>query len=71
MHRSVYQRFENGVVLIFNQMMLYRPINLQTHVDFKQYFASGSGSPGPNPNRSCIADDIETKWERTGYVGRI
>jgi hypothetical protein len=71
MHKSVYQRIENGLVLIFNQMGLYRPINLQTHVDFKQYFASCSGSPGPNPNRSCIADDIETKWETTGYVGRI
>jgi T6SS, Phospholipase effector Tle1-like, catalytic domain len=71
MHKSVYQRFENGPVMIFNQMGLYRPINLRTHVDFEQYFDPGSGSPGPNPNRSCIADDIEMKWKKTAYVGRI
>jgi hypothetical protein len=40
-------------------------------VDFKQYFEPGSRSAGLNPNRSCVADDIEMKWEKTGYVGRI
>jgi hypothetical protein len=71
MHKSVYQRFENGTVLIFNQMGLYRPINLETHVDFKQYFEPSAGRSGPNLVRSCIADDIETRWETTGYIGRI
>jgi hypothetical protein len=71
MHKSVYQRFECGPVLLFNQMRLYRPNNLRTHVDFEQYFKLGSSGGRPTPNKSCIADDIETKWKATGYVGRI
>jgi hypothetical protein len=71
MHKSVYQRIENGPVPIFNQMGLYRPTNLKTHVDFKQYFDTSAGGSEPKPNRSCVADDIEMKWEKMGYVGRI
>jgi hypothetical protein len=71
MHKSVYERFANGPVLIFSQMGLYRPINLQTHVDFAQYFDLGSNGPEPNPPKTCIADDIEAKWKTAGYPGRI
>ena len=71
MHKSVYQRFTSGPVLIFNKMGLYRPTNLQTHVDFAQCFSLGSRGSGPSPTQSCIADDIETKWKTAGYVGRI
>jgi hypothetical protein len=71
MHKSVYQRFASGPVLSFNRMALYRPTNLRTHVDFVQYFSSGLSGSAPSPNQSCIADDIETKWKTTGYVGRI
>jgi hypothetical protein len=70
-HKSVYQRFANGPVRIFNQMGLYRPPNLQTHVDFAQCLSSGSSGSGPSPNQSCIADDIETKWKMAGCIGRI
>jgi hypothetical protein len=71
MHKSVYQRFANGPVLIFDKMDLYRPANLRTHVDFAQYLSAGSSGAGASPNQSCIADDIETKWKMAGYVGRI
>jgi hypothetical protein len=71
MHKSVYERFAANAVLIFNQMGLYRPLNLRTHVDFGSYFNPGSNGPGSNPPKTCIADDIETKWKSAGYPGRI
>jgi hypothetical protein len=71
MHKSVYRRFEAGPVLKFNRMDLYRPINLQPHVDFKQYFGPDAVSAGPSNNPQCEADDIEAKWEKAGYVGRL
>ncbi|SHN73546.1 DUF2235 domain-containing protein [Bradyrhizobium erythrophlei] len=71
MHKSVYERFTNGPVLIFNQIGLYRPTNLRTHVDFAPYFGGGSNRPGPNPPKTCIADDIEAKWIAASCPGRI
>jgi hypothetical protein len=71
MHKSVYQRFEAGPVLVFNKIALYRPVNLRTHVDFKQYFNPAATSAGPAQNPQCQADDIEAKWAKAGYPGRI
>jgi hypothetical protein len=71
MHKSVYERFTNGPVLICNQLEFYRPTNLRTHIDFAPYFGTGSNGPGPNPPKTCIADDIEAKWKTAGYPGRI
>jgi hypothetical protein len=68
MHKSVYQRFASGPALTFNQISLYRPINLRTHVDFAPYFNPGSNGPG---SKTCIADDIEAKWITAGCPGRI
>lgn len=68
MHKSVYERFAAGAVLIFYQMGAYRPINLRTHVDFAPYFSGGSTGPG---SKTCIADDIEAKWIKAGHPGRI
>jgi Uncharacterized alpha/beta hydrolase domain (DUF2235) len=71
MHKSVYRRFETGLVLKFNRMDLYRPINLQSHVDFKQYFGPSAASAAPANNPQCKADDIEAKWEKARFVGRL
>jgi hypothetical protein len=71
MHKSVYQRFEAGPVLIFDRMEAYRPVNLQTHIDFKQYFGPDATGAKPAQKRQYVADDIEAKWEKAGYVGRI
>lgn len=70
MHKSVYRRFEGGPVLVYDQTKPYCPDNLDTHVDFKQYF-------GPNASRvptlepKCVADDIEAKWEKAGRPGKL
>jgi hypothetical protein len=68
MHKSVYARFAAPAVLIFDQMGLYRPSNLRTHVDFAPYFNSSSNG---SRSTTCIADDIEGKWIAAGCPGRI
>jgi hypothetical protein len=62
MHKSVYQRFEAGPVVLFDRLGLYRPPTFFCHVDFAQYF-DGSSDPQPAADPQCVADDIETKWE--------
>jgi hypothetical protein len=65
-HKSVYERFSGGNVLLYDQTRDYRPDNMRVHVDFKHYFDGGSaGEP------QCRADNIELKWERAGYPGRL
>ena len=71
MHKSVYQRFAGDPVLLFNQIAQYRPSNLGRHVDFKQYFGSDAAAPKPAQNPKCVADDVEAKWEKAGYPGRL
>ncbi len=66
MHKSVYQRFEAGRVLLYDRLVGYRPDNMRVHVDFKQYFGLG-----PPREPQCVADDIELKWKDTGYKGRL
>ncbi len=66
MHRSVYQRFEAGPVLLYDRMEDYRPENMRVHVDFKHYF-DHSTRQAPK----YVADDIEFKWEKANYVGRL
>jgi hypothetical protein len=44
MHKSVYQRFTAGAVLVFDRIAPYRPVNLRTHVDFKQCLGSTAAS---------------------------
>jgi hypothetical protein len=71
MHKSVYQRFTAGSVLVFDRIEPYRPINLQTHVDFKQYFGPAAADATPAPKPECVADEIEAKWQKAGYIGRV
>jgi hypothetical protein len=70
MHKSVYRRFEGDPVLLFDRIAQYRPVNLDKHIDFKQYFGpDATGKPAPEPQ--CVADDIEAKWEKAGCPGRL
>jgi hypothetical protein len=71
MHRSVYRRFENDPVLLFDRLALYRPENLEKHIDFRQYFNSDAGEAKVAQDPQCVADDIEAKWEEAGYPGRL
>lgn len=66
MHKSVYERFSGGRVLLYDRINDYRPDNMRVHVDFKHY--SGQGCPG---EPQCRSDNIELKWERAGYPGRL
>jgi hypothetical protein len=66
MHKSVYQRFEAGPVLVYDRMTEYRPDNMRVHVDFKHYFGLG-----PKQDPQCLADDLELRWENAGYAGRL
>jgi Uncharacterized alpha/beta hydrolase domain (DUF2235) len=70
MHKSVYRRFASDPVLLFDRIAPYRPDNLAAHIDFKQYFGhDATGQPALKPR--CVADDIEAKWEKAGYPGRL
>jgi len=70
MHKSVYQRFEGDPVLLFDRIGRYRPPSMEKHVDFRQYFGSdATGKPAEKPQ--CVADDIEAKWAKAGYPGRL
>jgi hypothetical protein len=70
MHQSVYRRFEGDPVLMFDRIAQYRPVNLDKHIDFKQYFGhDATGKPAAEPQ--CVADDIEAKWKQAGYPGRL
>jgi hypothetical protein len=66
MHKSVYQRFEAGLVLLYDRIGDDRPDNMRVHVGFRHYF--GLGAP---QTPKCTADDIEQKWENAGRVGRL
>ena len=71
MHKFVYQRFTAGPVLVYDRIEPYRPINLRTHVDFKQYFGPAAAAATPAPSPKCVADDIEEKWQKAGDTGRL
>jgi hypothetical protein len=59
MHRSVYLRFEAGLVVLYEQLGLYRPPNLACHVDFQHYYDSSKKCP---TELRCVADNVEQKW---------
>ncbi|MHC2566389.1 hypothetical protein [Bradyrhizobium liaoningense] len=58
--------FSGGRVLLYDRINDYRPDNMRVHVDFKHYF--GQDCPG---EPQCRSDNIELKWERAGYPGRL
>jgi hypothetical protein len=64
MHKSVYQRFAVGPVVLFDKIDAYRPQNMREHVDFIQYFNPKEKNPQPANPATAIADDIEEKWEK-------
>ena len=66
LHKSVYERFSGQTVLVYDRIADYRPDNMRVHVDFTHYF-DGSTASAPQ----CRADDIELKWERAGFPGRL
>jgi hypothetical protein len=71
MHTSVYRRLAGDPVLLFDRIAPYRPVNLARHIDFKQYYDSDAGEAKPAQDPQCVADDIEMKWEKAGYPGRL
>ncbi|MCK1266770.1 DUF2235 domain-containing protein [Bradyrhizobium sp. 49] len=66
MHKSVYKRFETDHILLYDRMAPYRPDNMRVHVDFRSYFDHGTP-----PLPKCVADDLESKWEKADHVGRL
>lgn len=71
MHKTVYRRFAGDPVLMFDRIARYRPVNMENHIDFKQYFGPDAAGAKPAQDPKCIVDDIETKWEKAGYPGRL
>jgi Uncharacterized alpha/beta hydrolase domain (DUF2235) len=66
MHKSVYQRFDAGPVLLYDRLDDYRPDSMRVHVDFRHYFGLG-----PQQAPQCVADDIEQKWKNASCIGRL
>lgn len=69
MHKSVYRRFKQGAVLLFDQLGEYRPQNMRRHIDFEHYYDANDGGSSHDPE--CVADDIEMKWEKAGCPGKL
>ena len=66
MHESVYRRFAGDPVLMFDRVALYRPVNMENHIE--QYFGPDASGAKPAQDPKCIADDIEAKYERSKVV---
>jgi hypothetical protein len=64
MHKSVYRRFEAAAVVLFDTTGKYRPVNMDEHVDFVQYFDPKIETPEPANPAQTMADDIEEKWAK-------
>jgi type VI secretion system (T6SS) phospholipase Tle1-like effector len=64
MHKSVYRRYEAGDVVLFDRIGAYRPVNMNKHVDFIQYYDPAIPHPIPANPPQCLADDIEDKWAK-------
>jgi hypothetical protein len=64
MHKSVYKRFEAGPVVLFDTTDKYRPVNMNEHVDFVQYYDVNIKDPKPANQAQTMADDVEEKWRR-------
>jgi hypothetical protein len=64
MHKSVYRRFAAGPVVLFDVTGRYRPVNMNQHVDFVQYFDPTIKDPEPANPAQAMADDIEEKWAK-------
>jgi hypothetical protein len=62
MHKSVYSRYAAGGVVLFDTIGDYRPVNVNEHIDFLQYYDSSNSNPKPTDPAQCVADDIEAKW---------
>jgi hypothetical protein len=62
MHKSVYRRFDAGPVVLFDTTAPYRPVNMNEHVDFAQYYDPKIEDPKPANPAQAMADDIEEKW---------
>jgi hypothetical protein len=45
MHRSVYRRFDERAVQVYDSMTRYRPKTLAIHVDFESYYGPGAAFP--------------------------
>ncbi|UYO55178.1 DUF2235 domain-containing protein [Rhodopseudomonas palustris] len=69
MHRSVYRRFTCGPVVLFDHRGPYLPPNVAVHVDFRDCFRPQGGQPAQTP--ACMADDIEAKWAKAGFPGKL
>jgi hypothetical protein len=64
MHKSVYRRFEADPVVLFDTTGKYRPVNMNEHVDFVQYYDPNIKDPKPADPAQTMADDIEGKWAK-------
>jgi hypothetical protein len=42
----------------------YRPVNMNEHIDFVQYYDANIKDPQPANPAQTMADDIEDKWDR-------
>jgi hypothetical protein len=64
MHKSVYRRYEAGPVVLFERIGDYRPVNVNKHIDFAQYYDLANPTPERADPPQCVADDIEEKWAK-------
>lgn len=45
MHRSVYHRFDERAVQVYDELTRYRPKTLMDHIDFKNFYPPGAPFP--------------------------
>jgi Uncharacterized alpha/beta hydrolase domain (DUF2235) len=71
MHKSVFRRYDAGPVVLYETTAAYRPVNLNEHVDFVQYYDPRIKDPQPANPAQTMADDIEEKWRRTQASSKL
>jgi hypothetical protein len=60
MHKSVYQRFDAGLVQQYDRKKHYRPDTLRNHVDFHVAFEAGIDQP--RPDKTTEARAVDSEW---------
>jgi uncharacterized protein (DUF2235 family) len=57
-HRSVYERFDQREVQVYERMEAYRPETLRDHIDFAHYYNEGAPFPATSArNATAAAED--------------
>lgn len=68
MHKSVYQRFDAGLVQQYDRKKHYRPDTVRNHVDFHVAFEAGIDQT--RPDKTTEARAVDSEWRADKKLGQ-